>query len=143
MTQRLDLHGLAVEPEAAPQDAVPEVEDLLHVPQVLACRLATVGARQPKADAPQVEAVGVRAQPLDLGRPAVARDVRVAHLSPARLELREAETLDRPAARVGRRVPAPLRERAEGDRVVVGLGEGLEPGRVGGEGQLPVADGKR
>ena len=143
MAERLDLDGLALQPEAAPEDAVPEVEGLLDVRHVLARRLPAVGEGQPEADAAEVEAVGVGAEPLDLGRPAIARDVRVPHLSPVRGEFREVEALDRPALRVGRRVPAPLRERAEGDRVVVGLGERLEPGRVGGEGELPVADGQR
>ena len=140
VAERLHRHLLPVEAEAAAERAVPQVEHLLDVGEVVAGRLAPVGVREAEADAAEVQPVRVGPQPLDLRRPSVARDVRVADLPPVRVELREAEPLDRPAGRVRGGVPAPLRERAERDRLVVGLGEGLEAGRVGGECELAVPD---
>ena len=140
VAERLHRHLFSLEPEAAAERAVPEIEDLLDAGDVRGRRGSAVLEGQPEADAAEVQAMGVLPQPLDLGRPAVARDVRVAGGVPVPLERREAEPVDRPAGRVGGGVPAPLRQGAEGDRLVVGLGEGLEAGRVGGEGDLAVPD---
>jgi hypothetical protein len=93
VAQRLHLDRLALQPEAAPEDSIPEIERLLDVGQVLGPRLPAVGADQAEADAAEVEPVGIGPQPIDLRRPAVARDVRVADLSPARVVLGEAEAL--------------------------------------------------
>ena len=143
VAQRLHRHLLAVEAEPAAEGAVPEVEDLVDVGEVLPGRRPAVRAREAEGDAAEVQAMGVGAEPLDLGRPPVARDVRVADRAPVRVELREAEALDREAPRVGGGVPAPLGEGAERNRLVVGLGKGLEAGRVGGERELAVPDRER
>ena len=73
---------LPVEAEAAAERAVPQVEHLLDVGEVVAGRLAPVGVREAEADAAEVQPVRVGPQPLDLRRPSVARDVRVADRRP-------------------------------------------------------------
>ena len=143
MAQGLDVHLLTVQAEAAAEHAPPQVEDLLDVLDVVTRRLAPVPQPQPEADASQVESVRVLAQPLDLGCALVAGDVGVPDLVAARVELGEAKAVDRIALGVGRGVPAPLRERAERDRLVVGFSERLQAGRVGSEGELAVADRER
>ena len=140
VAQSLHRDRLAFDPEAAAQDAVPQVEGLLDVGEIVARRRPAVPEGEAEADAAEVQPVRVGAEPLDLGRPPVAGNVGVADRATVRVELREPEALDREALRVGGGVPAPLRERAERDRLVVGLGERLEARSVGGEGELAVPD---
>jgi hypothetical protein len=74
------------------------VSSKTDVGEILDAGRSAVGESEPKADAPEVEPVRVPAQPLDLGCPPVAGDVRVADTpAAAGFELREQEAVDVPA----------------------------------------------
>src|SRR5690606_15300252 len=149
-----DAYRAAVADEPAADDAAPELQSLLRPLDVVSAQRAAVGRRE--ADAGEVEAVRIRAEPSRRGR---ARG-GVLHL----FEVRYAAPADiMPAGRIGEvvvafardRVPCPLRLRAEqrAGRRASGLvraalhGEELrkclESRDVDGEGQFPVADRQR
>ena len=139
VTHGFHVHRLAIEPEVADDDAVPEVERLADLGEVGGRGRRAVRARQPEADSPEVQAVRVGAEPVDLGR-AVAGNIRVADHAAVAGELLEGEPVDVPAVGIRRGVPAPLGLRAERDGLLVQRRERLQAGCVDGERELAVAD---
>ena len=89
-----------------------------------------------------MQAVGIFAEVFAVGRAAVAGGVVVADHPAKSIEVGVMKVLHGIAARIGEGMPRPLRKGAERDGLVERLGEGLEAGDIGGEGEIAVADGK-
>ena len=140
MADGFDFDRLAFEAKVAHQDAFPESQRLANFRQIFGLGAGAVGLGEAETEPAEVEAVRIGPQPGDFGRAAVARDVGVADLAAVGVELAEVELFDRPAVRIGSRVPAPMGERAERDRLVVRFGKGLQAGHVGRKRELAVAD---
>src|ERR1035437_4060225 len=117
MAAGLHRDSLSAPCELAVEDAGPEVERLLDEADVF-------GLVDGEADAAQVQAVRIFAEPIEERLLAVTR-CGVAHFAAEGVEFGEAE-IGRPfAGGVGRGVPAPLRLRAQGHLGFVGLGKSL------------------
>ena len=107
-------------------------------------RPAAVGLREPETDAAEVQPVRVRPQPFDLGRPPVARDVRVADLAAVAVELVDGGTAPCSSRPGWAQVCQP-----HCDSVPSGIvysyasGERLQARHVGRERELAVAHGER
>jgi hypothetical protein len=119
--------------EATRQQAAPEVERLLHVGDLV--------ARQLKRDSAEVHAVRVLAQPRK-DRLLALRVGRVRNGFAVGVEVLVAQILRPDVRRRGRGVPGPMRGGAERESLLAGIGEGLQAGDVGGEGEVAVADGE-
>ena len=144
IANRFDIHRQAVKLEMAGDYAVPQVQLLLDVRQIIRLRGRAVGVFQDEADLPEMEPVRIFAEPFDLRRLLIVRLVGVRHPPAVQIrEFLELEFVNVPAVRIRRRVPAPVRQRAERRRVLKRLREGLQAGRVHREGELAVADGQR
>ena len=126
----------------AGDDAVPEVKRLADVGEIRRRGCRSVGARQRESNAPEMQAVRIGAQPVDLGG-ALAGDVGVPNRATVAVEGLERQRVDGPSVRVRPRVPAPLGQRTEGNRLLVLVRERLEPRHIHRERKLPVADTER
>ena len=67
VAEGLDIHGLAIEGEMAEDFAVPQVEGLLDIGEVVGLRGGAVGVGEDEADLAEVQAVGVGAEPGGFG----------------------------------------------------------------------------
>ena len=144
VTDRFHVHPLAVEFEMTGDFAVPQIQPLFDVRQIIRPRRRTIGVFQDEPDLAEVEAMRVVAQPCDFRRhsvfPARRHKARAAVQVGKRLER---EFVNVPAIRVRDRVPAPIRQRAERRGFFKRRGKCLQPGRVHREGEPPVADRQR
>ena len=135
MAGRLHHHALAVPLELAAQRAGPQVEGLHG-------RGDVAGLVDQEADLSQVQPVRVLAQPVvQLHLPLGATGVP--HLAPIGVEHGQPEIRGAFSARVGNRMPAPLRHCAQRHLLVVERRESLQAGEVGGERELAIAHRER
>jgi nucleoside-diphosphate-sugar epimerase len=143
MADGLDLNQLVFKPKAAHQCAVPEIQCLLDLRQIVGFGGRAVRLGGQETHLAQVQPVRVAPEPFHLQRPAVAGNVRIAHLPSVAVEFRKMILFETPAVRVRKGMPAPLRERAQWDRSLKGLGKPLQSRHVGRERKFPVAHRKR
>jgi len=100
-----------------------------------------VGVGHLKADASEAEAVRILAEVGGVGRRGAGAGRGEDHLAIVLGDGFHLEFVERVAVGVGEAVPAPVAEDADGHRLLVVVGEGLEAGDVEVEGELAVADG--
>jgi hypothetical protein len=139
----LHINGLAVEFEVANDFAVPEVEGLGDVGQIVRLGEGAVRFFQDETDLAEVQAMRVGAEPFDFGRLLVVRDVGVGDGAAIEIGVElELKGVDAPVVRVGCGVPTPIGKCAERDGVLEGVAESLQASGVYGEGEFAVADGE-
>src|SRR5450759_4497562 len=124
--------------------AVPQIQRLLDVRQIIRPSQRTVCMGEPETDLAEVQPVRIVAQPFDFGRLVVAGHVAIRHEPPVQIgEFLELKGINAPAVRVRNRVPAPVGQCAERRCLRERFGKSLQARRVNGEGKFAVADGQR
>ncbi len=135
VTARIHRDLPALPLKLAVQNAGPQIENLPDAADLFRfCDRET--------DPAEVKAVRILAQPVEERRlPGAARGV--ANLASEGVEISKPEIRRRAAGSIRRGVPAPLRLGAERHLILVEFREGLQPGRVGGEGKFAVTHRER
>ena len=142
IAHRFHVHRFAIQLEMADNQAIPQIQHLMDVRQIIRPGRHPIGMRQHKTDLAEVQPVRVFAEPLVFRRRLAGGDIGVRHGPAIQVGvLLEFIMINVPAVRIRNGVPAPVgkgpQRRGLGER----FREGLQAGGIHGESKLPIAHG--